>query len=38
MKHRSTLRASATDRLVVSALLTGAIWIGVAWALGWVGV
>lgn len=35
MKGTSVLRASALDRLAVTLAITVALWIGVAWALGW---
>lgn len=36
MKDGSTLRASALDRIVLALVLSAVIWLGVAWALGWI--
>lgn len=36
MKAGSTLRASALDRIGLALVLSAVIWLGVAWALGWI--
>jgi hypothetical protein len=33
---RSTLRAGAVDRLLIAAVPSAALWLAVAWALGWL--